>query len=256
MVPVILFIFGAAIGSFLNVVALRYEGERFLFDPNVIGGRSHCPHCKRTLAWFELIPIVSFLIQGGRCRNCKARIGFQYPSVELLSGIIFAAVPLQFAYAIPQSIIWIAALEILLLISYVDILLGIIPDELNVALLVVGILNLGVASGALLLNHLGAAILAAAFFGGLVAVTRGKGMGMGDVKLALPLGFLFGLPAILLLTALAFIIGGAYGAVVIALGEKTMKSSVPFGPFLAVAAAITFFWGSNLVQWYFHMIGL
>lgn len=282
-----LFVFGVAIGSFLNVVALRYDGDHFLFDPKMIGGRSHCPHCKKQLQWFELIPIVSFLIQRGRCRKCKHKIGIRYVALELLSGLIFVLVPLRFsavAYLaantsslIGFSAIWVIVLEIFLLIAYIDLLLGIIPDELNIALIIMGAISVwfmaatfGIGNpsffgeyasifglqGNVWINHLVAAAFGTLFFGGLVALTRGKGMGMGDVKFALPLGLLFGWPDILLLAAFAFVIGGIYGLFAITIDKKTMKSAVPFAPFLVIAACITFFWGSALFNWYFHMIGL
>jgi len=308
MLWLILFIFGLAIGSFLNVVALRYDGTHFLFSNKKIGGRSHCPHCKKTLRWFELVPLFSFLIQGGRCRACKTWIGWRYPIMELLSGVIFVAIPLRFASVpslaagaaailtplVGRSIIWIVAFEIFLLIAYIDILLGIIPDELNIALAVVGLAavwftaahfsggaggtagaaataNIAGASNAsffgayasifglqanIWIDHIVAALFGAAFFGALVAVTRGKGMGMGDVKLAFPLGLLFGWPDILIIAMMAFVIGGIYGLALIAGGKKTMKSAVPFGPFLVIASAVAFFWGSALFQWYFGLLRL
>ena len=128
MVWFFIFLFGVAIGSFLNVVALRYDGEHFLFSEKQLGGRSHCPHCKKTLRWFELVPLVSFLIQGGRCRRCGISIGWRYPAVEMLSGIIFLAVPLHFsslasplgffsASLIGLSAIWVLVFELLLLVA-------------------------------------------------------------------------------------------------------------------------------------------
>jgi len=287
MLWIILFVFGVAIGSFLNVVALRYGGENFLFDPKVIGGRSRCPACKTTLRWFELIPLVSFVIQRGRCRHCRAKISVRYPIAELLSGIIFVAVPWRFSYALTiagaggslawLSAIWIAALEILLLIAYIDILLGIIPDELNIALLIVALIEIfslakffGIGNPSFFgdyaaifggqanvwINHIAAGVAAAAFFGALVAVTRGRGMGMGDVKLVLPLGLLFGWPDILVITMFSFIVGGLFGIILVARGRKTMKSPVPFAPFLVAGAAVAFFWGSAIFGWYFHLIGV
>lgn len=268
MIWFFLFLFGIAIGSFLNVVALRYDGEHFLFSTKRLGGRSHCPHCKKTLRWFELIPLASFAMQGGRCRHCRARIGWQYPAVELISGVIFVAV---------HSVLWIVAFEILLLVAYVDILLGIIPDELNVMLTAVGIVavwfvsqNTGIGNlssfgpyasifglqANLWINHAVAAVFGAAFFGAIILATRGKGMGMGDMKLAFPLGLLFGWPDILIISMLAFIIGGVFGLALIVAGKKTMKSAVPFGPFLVVASAVAFFAGSSLFAWYFHAIGI
>lgn len=277
MVWLFLFVFGIAIGSFMNVLALRYDGEHFLLDPRVIGGRSHCPHCKHTLRWFELIPLVSFLIQGGKCRECKAKIGWQYPLVELLSGILFVAVPLRLYGNVLLSIFWIAAFEILLLITYIDIRLRIIPDELTVALALIAVFAgifwvgyFGSASYSFLdpyaaffglqnnfwASHVVGAIFGAAFFGILVLVTRGKGMGMGDVKLSLPLGFLFGWPDMLFLTAASFVFGACVGVVFLARKEKTMKSALPFAPFLALAAAFIFFAGAPALGTYFHIIGV
>jgi len=255
MVFVILFIFGLAIGSFLNVVALRYDGEHFVFDSKMIGGRSHCPHCKKTLEWFELFPLFSFLFLRGKCRTCNARIGFQYPLVEFLSGLIFAFVPLVFGVsntaAISASALWILIFETLLLISYIDIRLGIIPDELNVFLGIVGIFFLIFFGGPLSWEgHIVGALFGAGFFLALVLATRGRGMGMGDVKLAAPIGFLFGWPEILLLTAASFVLGAVFGIALIAFDKKTMKASVPFGPFLAIAAVIIFFFGPAILRLY------
>lgn len=281
----ILFVFGLAIGSFINVLALRYDGEHFIFDPKVIGGRSHCPRCKHVLRWFELIPLASFLVQGGACRHCRAKIGFQYPLVELLSGFIFAAVPAALAgypWLVPAgwyvfSGLWIAALEILLLIAYIDLRLGIVPDELTVFLGVVAIFEAIFAAaylgpdrqsllgsyaapfgfyGNVWLGRLAAGAFGGAFFWFLVFVTDGRGMGMGDVKLGIPLGFLFGWPDVVLLYAVAFIVGAAVGIALILRARKTMKSAVPFAPFLTLAAAFVFFLGAPATAWYFRIIGL
>jgi prepilin signal peptidase PulO-like enzyme (type II secretory pathway) len=285
MIWFILFVFGTTIGSFLNVVALRYDGNHFVFDPKSIGGRSHCPHCQKTLRWFELIPLVSFLIQGGKCRRCGARIGWRYFIMEVLSGLIFVFIPFRFVFVqaispelfIFLSAFWIIAFEILLLIGYIDILLGIIPDELNVALLIIGFVittfvagNFGLGNSSFLgsaaivlglqsniwISHFTGALFGLLFFGGIVFVTRGKGMGMGDVKLALPLGLLFSWPDMLIITALAFVLGAVFGVGAIVFNKKSMKSAVPFGPFLVLSAAIIFFFGSMLFNAYFHMTGL
>lgn len=248
----------------MNVLALRYDGEHFLFDPKIIGGRSRCPHCKRTLQWFELIPLASFLIQRGKCRNCGARIGFQYPLVELLSGAIFVLVPL--VAAPPFGAFWIIAFEILLLISYIDLRLGIVPDELCILLGVVALFetvfsaggtyaSVG-AGGNVWIGRAVGAVFGGGFFGLLALATRGKGMGMGDVKLGLPLGFLFGWPDILLLYAAAFVIGSVVGVGLIVSGLATRKSAVPFVPFLAAGAVFVFFFGASALGWYFRIIGL
>jgi leader peptidase (prepilin peptidase)/N-methyltransferase len=285
MTWLILFVFGIAIGSFLNVVATRYDGEHFLLSDKVIGGRSHCEHCKKTLRWFELIPLVSFIMLGGKCARCKTKISFQYPIVEFVSGLIFALVPYRVemffgingGLLIVAAVFWVAAFEALLVMSLIDIRLGIIPDEINIFLLVLAVFfgvfmagYLGVANHSLIdfygslfglqqsfwLNHVVAAIFAAAFFGLLILITRGRGMGMGDFKLAIPLGLFFGWPDILLVIVFANVAGAIVGLIAIAVGAKKMKSTVPFGPFLAVGAVVTFFFAYQLFQWYFSILGL
>lgn len=243
---VLLFCLGLALGSFLHVLASRYDEKRFLLTRDTLGGRSYCPHCKKTLAWYELIPLVSFLIQLGRCRNCGAKIGWNYLWVELASGLIVAFAPAP----------WALVFLILLLISLIDIRLQIIPNELTVALGVVAIGMLALdGSASIWINHLIAAVGAALFFGGLIAVTRGKGMGVGDVKLVFALGLLFGWPATLLVVMLAFVIGAAVGVALIVAKAKGMKSALPFGPFLALGAAVVFFFGDVIIQsWYNFLV--
>jgi prepilin signal peptidase PulO-like enzyme (type II secretory pathway) len=279
LISAILFVFGAAIGSFLNVVILRYDGERFLFDTKALGGRSHCRHCKTTLKWFELVPILSFVAQGGRCRHCKAGLTPQYPAVEFVSGCIFVFVPAALgmgAAAALFSALWIAAFEALLVMAVIDIRMGIIPDEINIFLGVIGIFlaivsagYFGMANGsflgsyAVLFGWQGSVIAAkaigavagGAFFGFLIAVTRGKGMGMGDLKLAIPLGFLFGWPDIVFVTMFAFVFGAVVGILAILRGKKDMQGTLPFGPFLALGAMTVFFWGHTIFSWYFSLLG-
>jgi leader peptidase (prepilin peptidase)/N-methyltransferase len=281
---IILFVFGVVFGSFWNVVARRYDGEHFVFDPKEIGGRSHCPHCRKTLSWFELIPLVSFFAQGGRCRHCGKPISAAYPAVEALMGFLFVAVawramPLYDVNVwtlTPSVALWIAAFSILFLISYIDIRLGIVPDELTIGfgLCALGIVWLQSVSGAVPLllagpfwaswgfqfsawanAALGAAV-GLAIFGGLWLGTRGRGMGMGDVKLSVPLGFLFGWPSILFAAMASFIIGASFGVGAILARQKTMKSAIPFGPFLAVGAGIVFLVGAPIMAWYFGFMGV
>ena len=282
-----LFVFGAVIGSFLNVVSLRYDPDRFLFGPALFG-RSHCPHCGATLRWFELVPILSFAAQLGRCRRCRARLSFRYPIVEILSGFIFVFVPMRlsdpsFLLSLRSGFplvagLWILAFLLLLLMSLIDLRLSIIPDEINLLLFGIGIAlvlasrpDFSATGGSFLgaygflfgfreniwLNHLVLGALAAGlFFWALMVITRGRGMGAGDLKLAMPLGFLFGWPDILFVVGLAFVAGSILGACAIGSGLKTLKSLVPFGPFLAASAAIVFFFGYQLVHWYFTLFGL
>jgi prepilin signal peptidase PulO-like enzyme (type II secretory pathway) len=285
MVWLLLFVFGIAMGSFLNVVAVRYDGDHFLLSEKTIGGRSHCPHCKKTLRWFELVPLVSFIMLGGKCARCDVRIGFQYPLVELVSGLVFALVPyrvetffgLSGAALCGAAALWVVIFEALLVMALIDVRLGIIPDELSAFLAVLAVFfgiftvgYLGLANVSLIsfygplfglqqnfwLNHIFAGLFAGAFFGLLILCTRGKGMGMGDLKLAIPLGLIFGWPDILLIIAFANVIGAIVGLAAVVVGKKTIHGTIPFGPFLAMGALTTFFFAYPLFQWYFSIIGL
>lgn len=272
-----LFIFGAAFGSFLNVVSLRYSPDKFLLGRQILG-RSHCPHCKQELSWLELLPILSFLLQRGRCRRCGMRIGFQYPIVEILSGLIFVFVPAALISPISpigliSPIFWISVFEALLLIALIDLRLKIIPDEANIFLAAIGAAMIPLKAGfwkfggsflgpyALIfglreniwLNHFAAALAGAAIFGFLILITRGRGMGMGDIKLAAPLGLVFGWPDIIFVAAFSFIIGSIAGAFQIVFRGMNLKSAIPFGPFLALGATTVFFRGEEILRFYFSL---
>ncbi|MCR4328089.1 MAG: prepilin peptidase [Patescibacteria group bacterium] len=279
MVSIILFVLGLSFGSFINVIALRYNPDRFLFSRTALGGRSRCAHCKKTLRWFELVPLISFLFQRGRCRSCHTRLSPQYMFAEIIAGAIFVLVPIRIAslYLLPPTsyyllvTVWIFVLLILLLLSLIDVRFRIIPDECNVALIGAGmaiailtpVMNgtggsfLG-AYGILLLaqSHIWVnkllGFLAGAFGLGILAVaTRGKGMGMGDIKLAAALGVVFGWPDIAVLLGIAFVLGAIAGILEIATAKNTLNGTLPFGPFIALGATMLFFGGSELVKWYF-----
>jgi prepilin signal peptidase PulO-like enzyme (type II secretory pathway) len=254
---IILFILGLAFGSFFNVVILRYDGERALFSSRALGGRSHCPHCRATLRWYELIPLLSFLSQGGRCRHCHVRLSPQYPIVELLTALLFIFV-WQSAASAALAALWIAVFSALLLLSVIDLRLGLIPDELIILLCAAGLCVL-FASGAdlaLWWNRLLGAGVGLGIFGGLRLLTRGRGMGMGDVKLAVPLGLLFGWPSIVGVAMAAFILGAVAGIAAILFQKKTMQSTIPFGPFLVLGAVMVFFWGPAIINWYLGIMSM
>ncbi len=245
------FVIGLAIGSFLNVVAFRYPKNNW-------GGRSKCRSCRRQLRWFELVPLVSFIIQGGHCRRCGKALSWQYPLVELLSGLAAVFLP-------P---FWFFVALAMILLSAIDWRLMIIPDELNIFLAAMGILAGVWGLGSFLENYaeviagptnqflgrLLAAALGLVLLGLIVFISRGRAMGAGDVKLAGALGLLAGWPDIILSLALGFIVGGIWGAALLITGEGKMKTLVPFGPFLVIGFWLTYFFGQPLLRWYFSLI--
>jgi len=142
----ILFFLGAAVGSFIGVIADRYEEDLPIWDKKIIGGRSHCEFCGKKLRWFELVPILSFAWQKGRCSSCSHRLSSRYPFVEIFSGLLFVSVPAYITTHYPLqttnyyilSVLWLLVFSFLLLISLIDRRLKIIPNETGVALVVLG----------------------------------------------------------------------------------------------------------------------
>ena len=228
-IPVpLIFLFGAVIGSFLNVVILRsIKGES-------LNGRSKCPGCQHTLAWYELVPVFSFLVQRGRCRSCGAGISLQYPIVELLSGI---AAALLF-----PNILAFLLFAVLLVLFVTDLHTFLLPDFFTVLLTAIVLYSGSVSYGGMLIGT--------GFMLFLWAVTSGRGIGFGDVKLMIPLGLFFGVEGVVALLAGAFITGGLVGTYLLVTGKASRKTAIPFGPyltgfamlFLVYPAIIEMFW--------------
>ncbi len=272
------FIFGLIVGSFLNSVIYRLEKKE-----SIIKLRSYCPHCKKTLSWFELIPLVSFLLQKGKCRHCKKPISWQYPLVELATGILFVLVynfsaqggpaagwqfsifnqfPIFNFQFLTYIIFWLFVVSCLAVIFVYDLKHYIIPNEIIYPAIVLAlgfrILDLFRISdlGFRILERLGpfiAAIAAGSFFLTIILVSKGKWMGMGDFKLAIFMGLILGWPKILIALLGGFLIGAFVSIILIIFKKKTLKSQIPFGPFLAGAAIVAIFWGDVLINWYFKL---
>lgn len=288
------FIVGLLFGSFINVIAVRYRPEKFLFHRITLGGRSHCPHCHKQLRWFELLPLVSYVLQGGRCRTCNAVISWQYPLVELASGFIFLLPTyFYFYFQIDQHILlgdllvwyywfsaaWVIAGLLMIILSLIDWRLFLIPDEAVVGIGLAGLLiaalknyyqdffywkssflghyaELVSLSPNPLVSHLAAGAIGLLFFGAIFLATRGRGMGFGDVKLAGALGLLLGWPDSAFAFAFAFIIGAVIGVIQLARRKMQFREPIPFGPYLVAGAFITLFFGFCIVDTYFKLFGI
>lgn len=243
---IFVFVFGTIIGSFLNVVILRYGTGRSL------GGRSKCAVTGKTLQWFELIPIVSYLIQGGRTRHGGARISLQYPLVEFFTGVGFVAIVSHFMpllYLRPQSfllniIFYFVVYSFLVLIFVYDWKHKIIPNDFVYPLMVLAVIPL-FYEGLPIMRFLSGPILTLPILA-LWGITSGRGMGFGDVKLVLPLGWLLGLSHGFAGLLMAFWIGAIFGLSALAFAGKKWGSRVPFGPFIIVGAIITFLYNVDM----------
>jgi prepilin signal peptidase PulO-like enzyme (type II secretory pathway) len=232
MTTVILFVFGAIVGSFLNVVGTRYNSGITL------GGRSFCPKCGHSLRWYELVPLLSFLIQGGRCVRCRAKISYQYPLVEIFTGLVFVTVPPVY---LPVFCIYIAILVY-------DLRHKIIPDALVYAATLLAIVTRIVVGGSLL-DWLAGPILFI-FFALVWLVTQGRAVGFGDAKLSLSSGILLGAAVGFSGVIMGFWIGAVVGVGLMLFSRKkiTMKSEVPFAPFLIVGAWLALIFNLDLLH--------
>jgi len=255
-------LFGLAIGSFLNVVIYRLHENK-----SIVHGRSFCPCCQHTLSFFDLIPVFSFIFLRGKCRYCQKKISWQYPAVELATAILFALAYLNYFHlsGFPRSynLLYLSVGQLFADLFFLSVLLVVFVYDLKhylildmvvlpaAALALATNLLLGMAWQSLLLG----AAVASGFFLLQYAISRGKWIGFGDVKLGLLLGFLLGWPQILVCLFLAYILGGLVGLGLIFSGRKGIKSELPFGTFLSVAAVVTMLWGDQILNWYLRAIG-
>lgn len=234
----------------MNCVIYRLEtGGSFL------RGRSFCPHCKHLLGWQDLIPVLSFLLLWCRCRYCHKKISFQYPLVELATGILFVLMFWHLGFGF-DLIFGFLILGFLVVIFVYDLKHFIIPDKvIYPAIAIAAIATLrGVPFGSSNFSAWPSALGAAAFFGAIVLISRGKWMGVGDIKLGFLMGLILGWPNILVALFLAFLIGAIIGVGLIISDKKTLKSEVPFGPFLVTGTIISLFWGQKIVNWYSNFL--
>jgi len=256
---IIFSILGLIIGSFLNVVILRFNTNKSL------GGRSGCMVCQKKLNWYELIPIFSFFALQGRCSGCQTKISIQYPLVELATGVIFGVLFCKFSTLFYADTLMFAftyayyaiVFSLLLVITVYDIKHKIIPDLLAFifgAFAFAGIfffdntISSGVFSPHIptLMQFLGSFIIAIPF-ALLWLVSGGRWMGLGDAKLAVGLGLLLGFAKVLSGAVLAFWSGATVGLALIATRKlHGMKSEIPFAPFLALGAFIAFVLDLNI----------
>ena len=283
MISVFLFLTGLIFGSFANVVVLRFNtGESLVF------GGSRCFLCQKRLRWFELLPIVSYIIQRGKCRSCAGAISLQYPLVELASGIIFTYIGSTYGVNYVDNlsrveprlwIMWITSAAffwLLLVLSVYDIRHQILPDLLVGAAAIIAFISVIVSAKygdsvsilwRLGLHNLIIALAAGAalflFFWVLWFFSRGRAMGLGDAKLAFAIGVFLGLPNALVAIFLSFWIGAVVGIGWVATRSlikkrqfdvATLKMPIPFGPFLAVGAFIAYAWGGALIEWYLRLV--
>lgn len=245
IIYLIVFLYGIVIGSFLNVCIYRLPKKE-----NIVVTRSHCMSCGYQLKWYDLVPIFSYLALGGRCRKCKERISVQYPLIEALNGVLYCLVFWKFGFSI-ESLLYCFLFSALLVLGIIDFRTYEIPVGINIFIFLLGLVR--VVSD---WNHVwdyGIGFLAVSIFLYLIYfVTKGRGIGGGDVKLMAAAGLLLGWKGIVL----AFFLGCLAGAVIHVCRMKLAGADrvLAMGPYLSFGIAISVLWGEELISLYFGLL--
>lgn len=251
MIALLVFFLGLSIGSFLNVVI-----DRLAQNKSIIGGRSYCDSCKKKLLWFDLVPVFSFINLAGHCRFCKQKINIRNPIVELITGILFV---LTFFYLftdvtfIPplaglKFAFFLYIISSFIAIFFIDLKQGIIPDKIVYPAILLSFLYLIFQSPNLFANHLFSAVISFLLFFLILRLTRGRGMGFGDVKLSFLLGLFLGSPKIIAGIYLAFLTGAFVSIILILCRKKAFRDTIAFGPFLLLGGILALFLGERVVS--------
>jgi leader peptidase (prepilin peptidase)/N-methyltransferase len=268
------FLVGLMIGSFLNVCILRIPKEESIVHP-----ASHCPKCNARIKPYDNIPVLSWLVLGGKCRNCKTKISAMYPAIELLTGALFFLCYRFFGISL-DGIKWAILCALLIVLTATDIRERLLPNLVNLVGFVIGIIisffTLPTDGAALWISNrlfefppprpvisLADALLGALAGAGLLWIVgegyfrlRGKeGMGLGDVKMMGMVGAFLGLKRTLLTVLVGSLLGSVIGIVIVLAARKGRDYELPFGAFLGAGAILTIFFGSPLLTWYQSLLG-
>jgi len=247
---VVVFVLGTLLGSFANVCIYRLPQRLSVVFPG-----SHCPSCQEALRPWHNIPLLSYVLLGGRCATCKTTISPRYPLVELCNGLLYVFLYHQYHFSV-QSLVLALLATALLIVSWIDIVYMIIPDTITLPGIVVGI------GTSLWLTPVGVgnAVLGVVLGGGLfllmavlsVVILHREGMGGGDIKLIAMVGAFLGWQAVLVTIFLGAVLGAFVGIVLMLLRRQGRKEPLPFGPFLALGALLAMVWGDTMLTWYFY----
>jgi leader peptidase (prepilin peptidase)/N-methyltransferase len=243
-----LLILGLLLGSFYNVVGLRVPQNQSIITP-----RSHCSSCMRTLTSLELIPVVSYLFLKGKCKTCGTKVSPIYPAIELLTGALFLSSALLLDWT-PELLVALAFVSLLVIITVSDLAYMLIPDKILLFFLPVFIILRIFVPVEPWWDPIAGALTGFGLLFLIALITKGNGMGFGDVKLYFLIGIVLGLHNVLLSFFLASLLGSIIGGLGILTGVLKRKQPIPFGPFIAAGSIISYYFGENIVEWYINWI--
>ncbi len=231
--------YGIVIGSFLNVCIYRIPNHE-----SVVVSRSHCMSCGKQIKWYDLVPLVSFLVLRGKCRYCKAKLSWQYPAVEALNGMLYGII-----FNI-TSILYCLATSALLALSIIDWRTYEIPPSFNIFIGILGIIRL-ILDLPHWYNYVIGFVSVSGFLLLIFLVTKGRGIGFGDVKLMAAAGLLLGWKLIILSLGLGCVLGSIIHITLMYVKDKDRV--LAFGPYLSLGIFISMLYGEQIIEWYLHM---
>lgn len=242
---IVIFIFGITIGSFLNVCIYRIP-----LHQSIVTVSSHCMTCGRKLKWYDMIPVFSWLLLGGKCRSCKSKISLQYPVMESLNGILYVVICLVNGMDL-FSLIYCLMTSALLTLSLIDWRTYEIPPGINAFLFILGVAAAVLDRGNLL-SHLAGMVCVSGFLGILYLISRGRAIGGGDIKLMFACGLILGWKQIIL----AFLLGCIIGSVIHLIRIRVQGEGhvLAMGPYLSAGIFLAALWGNEWISWYISLL--
>lgn len=243
-ISTVIFILGTIFGSFLNVVIYRLPQKE-----SIIVGRSHCPKCNHVIRPAELIPILSYILLRGKCKECKAAISIRYPLIEALTGLLFLISYLTFGIS-AQLLIALPLTMILIVITMIDIDTLEIYDRFQIMLFILALINLMISPLPWIDHVIGFFIISIPFY--IIALLT-NGMGGGDIKLIAIAGFLLGYQATLVTFFISTLTGSIWAIYLMIIKKSGRKTQLPFGPFLCIGIYIAYHYADAIIQTYLNL---
>jgi leader peptidase (prepilin peptidase)/N-methyltransferase len=241
LLPIFIFLFGAAIGSFSNVCIYRLPRKISIVTPS-----SQCPACGKSISPIDNIPIISFIMLGGKCRFCRASISWQYPIVEIITGLTYLLLYFKFHISFLFPVFAILCTS-LIIIAFIDLEHKIIPDVITLPGILIGLTVSFTMPHITVMNSIKGLLIGGGLFYAAAVLSRG-GMGGGDIKLIAMIGSFLGWKTTLLTIFLGSFIGSIVGIALIVIKRKGRKDMIPFGPFLSLGAIVSIFFGREIIH--------
>lgn len=259
-IPIIIFLFGLAIGSFLNALVWRIQTGK-----SIVLKRSQCPRCGHELSYLDLIPVFSFIFLSGKCKYCKRSISWQYPIIEIATAFLFVVFFVKASYLLEinqfllDPLFWLNVLLqwffifILLGVFLYDFRYGLVPDQFTIPGIIIG-LAVGFYLGVDIWNMLLALAIGGGFFLIQFLVSGGKWIGGGDIRIGALMGVILGYPNIVFALFISYFVGAFISLVLVASKKKKIKSNIPFGPFLVIGTLIVMAFADKFLEFWNYYV--